>query len=169
MRLRKRLMAAVISLPLAFPMTAVAQPVAVANYRDWSVFTETVDGDTVCYAATAADDLAPKSVEHGEVHFYVSTWKSGAARAQPSLKAGQELRPDLAVTAQVGRQKWTMFSAGREAFALDSDDPALVAALKRGSELRIEAVTTQGDTRVTYHFSLAGSTDAIDKAAAICR
>ncbi len=169
MTLRTRLMAAFICLPIGLSAMAHAQPVAVAKYRDWSVFTETVNGDTVCYAATAADDLAPKGFEHGEVHFYVSTWKSGAARAQPSLKAGQDLRPDLAVTAQVGRQKWTMFSAGREAFALDTDDPALVAALKRGSELRVEAVTTRGDTRVTYHFSLAGSTDAIEKAAAICR
>ena len=81
---------------------------------------------------------------------------------------GYELRKDLAPSARVGRSSWTLFSAGKEAFARDEDDPAIVRSLKRGSELRIEAVSLR-DTQVAYHFSLAGSSSAIDRAAAACR
>ena len=54
------------------------------------------------------------------------------------------------------------------AFAQDNDDARLVRQLKRGSELRVEA-TSSRNTRVTYHFSLKGSSAAIDRAASTCR
>lgn len=153
---------------LAGAVSAVAQPEAAGRFKDWSVFTETVDGELICFASTPASDKAPKAADHGDVYFYVSTWKSGAARAQPSLKVGFELRADLAPVAKVGRSAWTLFPAGRAAFAMDEDDPAIVRALKSGTELRIEAVSAKG-TAVTYHFSLSGSSAAIDKAASLCR
>ena len=49
-----------------------------------------------------------------------------------------------------------------------TEDARLVRQLKRGSELRVEA-TSARNTRVTYHFSLAGSSAAIDRAASTCR
>ncbi|MEZ5946181.1 MAG: invasion associated locus B family protein [Hyphomonas sp.] len=153
--------------PLA-PQSATAEPVAVGRYKDWAVFTDTSGGETICYAATAATDKAPKAADHGEVWFYVTNWKSGRARNQPSLKVGFELREDLAPKLRVGRSSWSLFSSAREAFADDADDPRIVSALKKGSELRIEAVSKR-NTQVTYHFSLSGSAAAIDKAAAACR
>ena len=74
----------------------------------------------------------------------------------------------MCYAARIGRSDWTLFGVGREAFAQDSDDARLVRQLKRGSELRVEA-TSARNTRVTYHFSLAGSSAAIDRAAAVCR
>ncbi len=153
---------------LALPLAASADPVAVGRYKDWSVFTESVGGETVCYAATPATDKAPKSADHGDVWFYVTSWKSGRARGQPSLKVGYDLREDRAPRVSIGRSAWAMFSVGREAFADDGDDPKIVAGLKKGSELRVEAVSAR-NTEVAYHFSLSGSASAIDKAAAACR
>ena len=147
---------------------AVASPQAIARFKDWAVFTNEVGDDRICYAVTEATDKAPVGEDHGEVWFYVTSWRSGRAKGQPSLKVGYDLRPDLSPSARVGRTKWTLFSAGNEAFARDEDDTKLVRAIKRGSELRIEAVSS-ADTQVAYHFSLAGSTAAIDRAAAICR
>ncbi|MEL7129827.1 MAG: invasion associated locus B family protein [Pseudomonadota bacterium] len=147
---------------------AFANPTAIARFKDWTVFTSQVDGEQVCYAATEATDRAPAAADHGDVWFYVTSWKSGRARSQPSLKVGYELRADLPPSARIGRSGWTLFAAGNEAFAADEDDPQLVRALKRGAELRIEAVSKR-DTQVAYHFSLAGSSAAIDRASASCR
>lgn len=146
----------------------LAAPTAVGKYKDWTVFTETVDGEALCYAATQATDKAPRSADHGDVWFYVSSWRSGKARNQPSLKVGFELRGDLPGKARIGRGHWSLFGVGREAFTQDSDDPKLVRQLKRGRELRVEA-TSQRNTRVTYHFSLSGSSAAIDRASSACR
>lgn len=155
-------------LVLAVGMTAHASPSVVNQYKDWVVFTEDSGGEKLCYAATKATDMAPKSADHGDVWFYVSNWQSGKARNQPSLKVGYDLRGDLPGKAKIGRSNWSLFGVGREAFAQDGDDPALVRQLKRGRELRVEA-TSNRNTRVTYHFSLSGSSSAIDRAASVCR
>lgn len=161
-----RVLIAVVGLGLA--PAANAAPTALAKYKDWTVFTETVSGETLCYATTEATDKAPKSATHGDVFFYVSNWASGQARNQPSLKVGYDLREDLPGKARVGRGNWSLFGVGREAFTQDDDDARLVRALKSGSELRVET-TSRRNTRVTYHFSLAGSSAAIDRAASACR
>lgn len=156
----------VAAVSLAIP--ALADPIAIARFKDWTVFQDSVDGDTVCFAATEATDKAPKAATHGDVWFYVTSWKSGKARNQPSLKVGYDLRADLPAKARIGRSAWTLFTASQEAFADDDDDPKIVRGLKRGAELRVEAVSDR-NTAVAYHFSLKGSSAAIDKAAASCR
>jgi len=153
---------------LSSVFAAAADPSVVRQYSDWVVFTEDVGGERLCYAATQATDKAPKSADHGDVWFYVSNWRSGKARNQPSLKVGYELRGDLPGKARIGRADYSLFGIGREAFAQDTDDAGLVRQLKRGRELRVEATSVR-NTRVTYHFSLAGSSAAIDRAASICR
>lgn len=158
---------AILAAALVAPLASSA-PTAIGRYKDWTVFTQTVNGETLCYAATEATDKAPKSADHGDIWFFVSNWKSGKARSQPSLKVGYDLRADLPARASVGRSGWTMYGVGREAFAQNRDDAKLVDALKRGSELHVEAVSSR-NTKVSYHFSLSGSSAAIDKAASICR
>ena len=162
-RLSLLLIAALLAAPLAS-----AEPVAIGRYKNWSVFTDTAGGEKICYAATPATDKAPKTADHGEVWFYVTNWKSGRAHNQPSLKVGFPLREDMAPKAQIGRSSWNLFAVDREAFADDADDPRIVAGLKKGSELRVQAVSAR-NTQVAYHFSLSGSAAAIDKAAATCR
>ncbi len=169
-RTRRRTAAALTTfvLSLVSPTVAAASPDAVARYKDWQVFRDVVDGARVCYAATPATDKAPKAADHGEVWFYITSWQDGRSRNQPSLRVGFPLREDLPSTARVGRAAIPMFNVGQEAFADDEDDPRLVRAIERGFELRVEAVSAR-DTAVAYHFSLSGSADAIEKAAAICR
>lgn len=147
---------------------APAEPTALARFSDWQVFTNKVDGEKICYAATQADDKAPRSADHGDVWFYVTSWASGRARNQPSLRVGYDLRADLPSRARVGRSAWSLFNVGTEAFADDDDDPNLVRAIERGLELRVESVSERG-TAVAYHFSLKGSADAIARAERACR
>ncbi len=149
-------------------MVAAAQPKAAGRFRDWAVYTETRDGDTICFAATEASSKAPANARHGDVWLYVTSWKSGAARNQPSIKTGFDFKPDGALKTTIGRSSWSMFAAGREAFAEDSDDPRIVSALREGSSARFDGVSARG-TNVTYRFSLRGSADAIDKAADLCK
>ncbi|MEM7766207.1 MAG: hypothetical protein AAF253_01820 [Pseudomonadota bacterium] len=147
---------------------ATAAPQAVGQFKDWKVFVETRQGETLCFAATEATDKAPRTADHGDVWFYVTHSRSGRARNQPSLRVGYELREDLLSKARVGRSAWSLYNVGNEAFADDADDPRLVRAIERGSELRVEGVSSR-DTAVAYHFSLSGSANAIRKARESCR
>jgi invasion protein IalB len=155
-------------LAFAAAPSAAAQAKAIGRYKDWRVFTENIGKDLVCFAAVEPLDQAPKNVEHGEVNFYVATWKSGSASNQPSLKVGYTLRKDLAPEAIIGRERFKMYVSGPEAFVADDRERALIDALQKGSELRIEAASVK-DKRTAYHFSLKGSREAIDKARSLCR
>ena len=146
---------------------ASAEVKAVGRFKDWRVFTEGVGKDLVCFAAVDADDASPRTVDHGDVNFYVATFKGGN-RDQPSIKVGYKLRADISPQAIVGRDRFRMFASGSEAFIADQKDTAFLASVKKGSELRIEAASTD-NARTAYHFSLKGSTEAMTKARALCR
>lgn len=156
---------ALLSLPLALP--AHADRVAVGRFKDWVVFTDNTSGQAICYAATEATSKAPSKANHGSVWYYVTSWKSGVATAQPSIRVGYSFRENSSPKTKVGRSSWTLFTAGSEAFAEDSDDKAIVEALRKGSSLTFEGVSARG-TNVTYKFSLRGSADAIDKSIEAC-
>jgi hypothetical protein len=163
MTLRLALIAALLAAP-----AASAQSKAIGRYSDWRVYTEGEGRSLICFATVEASDKAPKSAEHGEVVFYVTAWKSGAASNQPSLRVGYTLRSDIAPAAIIGRERFPMYASGPEAFVKDNRDSSLVEALKKGSELRVEAASVK-DARTAYHFSLKGSREAIDKARALCK
>lgn len=150
-------------------IAAAAEPTAVATYRDWSVFVRDVKGDKICFAATEAKDKSPKSVQHGDVFVIVSTWKSGAAKNQPSLMTGYNLKDAPEPTIRIGSDKWEMYVSGNEAFIESSGEEArLIKAMRRGSDMRISAVSTRG-TATNYVFSLLGVSAALDRVATACK
>lgn len=159
---------AVVGLSVAAPALA-AEPQTVATFRDWSVFTREVGGDTICFAATEAKDKSPKSVNHGDIFFLVATWKSGAARNQPSLMTGYNLRDAPPPTLRIGSEKWEMYVSDNEGF-IESvrDEQSLVSAMRRGSDMRISAVSNRG-TATSYVISLLGVSAALDRASELCR
>ncbi len=149
---------------------AVAQqPEAKATFRDWSVFVRETDGEKICFAATEATDKSPKSVNHGDVFFLIATWKSGAAKEQPSLMTGYSLNTKPEPTLRIGSDKWEMYSSENEAFIeAASEEQRLIRAMRQGADMRISAVSSRG-TATSYVISLRGVSAALDRAKAECR
>lgn len=148
---------------------AAQQPEAKATYRDWSVFVRETDGDKICFAATEATDKSPKSVNHGDVFFLIATWKSGAAKEQPSLMTGYALNTKPEPTLRVGSDKWEMYSSENEAFIeAASEEQRLIRAMRQGADMRVSAVSQRG-TATSYVISLRGVSAALDRATAECR
>ena len=105
MKLSPALMTA---LALALAPVSAAQSKAIGRFNDWRVYTEGEGRSMICFATVEASDKAPKSTDHGEVVFYVTAWKSGAASNQPSLRVGYTLRSDIAPAAVVGRERFAV-------------------------------------------------------------
>lgn len=153
----------------AFSPAGAAEPTPIATFKDWSVFTRPVDGDTICFAAAAAKDKAPKSVNHGDVFFLIATWKSGAATNQPSLMTGYNFKDAPPPSLRIGSEKWDMYIDGNEAFIESAkDEQSLVSAMRRGAEMRASAVSARG-TATSYVFSLQGVSAALDRVREACR
>jgi invasion protein IalB len=145
------------------------QPEARATFKDWSVFVREAGGDKICFAATEAEDKSPKSVNHGDVFFLIATWKSGAAKEQPSLMTGYALNGKPEPTLRIGSDKWEMYASDNEAFIeASSEEGRLVRAMRQGADMRISAVSQRG-TATSYVISLRGVSAALDRATAECR
>jgi len=154
---------------LAAVPAAAQEPKPVAAFKDWSVFVREAGGDTICYAATDAKQMAPQTVTHGGVFFMVATWKSGAAREQPSLMVGYNLKDSPPPTLQIGARKWEMYVSENEAFIEAADaEASLIAAMKNGADMRVSATSARG-TATSYVISLNGVTAALARAAAACK
>ena len=165
----KKVVAGIILGFLSMTTAQAAEPKIVANYKDWSVYKLDLQGDVVCYAVTKPTDISPRSVNHGDVFFMVSSWKSGVAKSQPSFLAGYPLREAPEPLIRIGSDKWEMYTSEDEGFIhRASDEKRLVSSMKRGSDMRISAVSARG-TATSYNFSLLGVTDSLNRMERECR
>lgn len=138
-------------------------------FTDWSVYSKTDGGERICYALAKPKSKTPSSVNHGDIYFMVSNWKSGAAKEQPSLLTGYPIKTTIPPTARVGNSKTPMYAAQNEAFVESStDEKKLVRAMRKGSTMRVDAVSNRG-TKTSYEFSLRGITAALGKARTVCQ
>ena len=149
--------------------TATAAPERVATYRDWFVFVNDTNEGRVCYAVSDPEESSPRSARHGEVYMMVATWANGAAKEQPSFMAGYQLRDTPEPQLRIGADKWDLFTSANEGFVeAERDEERLVAAMRRGADMRLSAVSERG-TATEYTFSLLGISNALDRAARECQ
>lgn len=148
---------------------ALAEPQALASFKDWSVFVHETGTDRICFAAAEASDKSPKSVNHGDIFFLVATWKSGAAANQPSFRVGYNLQDAPAPTVRIGNEKWDLYVSENEAFVESAAaEQALVSAMRRGVDMKISATSSRG-TGTNYLVSLSGISAALDRAQQACK
>lgn len=153
---------------LAAPALA-SEPKLVAKYSDWSTYTRIDGGEKICYVLATPRSKRPGNVNHGDIYFMVSSWRSGQAAQQPSLLTGYPLHASQEPTVRIGNARQSMFSDQNEAFIESGDDERrLVRNMKAGSTMKISAMSKRG-TNVNYEFSLKGITAAMEKAQDSCR
>jgi invasion protein IalB len=145
------------------------EPVFQGTHTDWRVFTRGEGSAKICYALSQPGESLPANVEHGDVFFLVSTWADGSASEQPNFLAGYPLKPESPPRVRVGSDRYTMFVSDQEGFLEEAEDEdQLVRAMRRGSTMRVDAVSARG-TATVYEFSLSGVTAALDAAESLCR
>ena len=141
-------------------------PKFLGSFKAWQAFTTPVDGQTTCYALTDPEDSLPKNVTHGDVVFMVTNWPG--QRNVPSLITGYTFKEGSTVTAEIGSDKWELFTDKNSAWLRETtDEKALVTAMKRGATMRIKGLSTRG-TATEYKIPLSGVTAAINKINASC-
>ena len=145
-----------------------SEPEFQGAHRDWRVFTRGEGEAKVCYALSRPQEALPSNVDHGDLFFLVASWASGAADNQPSFLAGYPLRPDSPPRVRVGSDRFQMFVSEQEGFLEETgEESQLVRAMRRGSDMRVEATSNRG-TATAYTFSLLGVTAALEQVDDLC-
>jgi hypothetical protein len=163
--------AAAVSLACA-SASADTPPTLLGSFKDWSAFQASASGGRTCYALSQPRSSEPKKAKRDPIYFLISDWPSRRVKAEPEAVPGYEYKPDSVVTAKVGSESFDFFvknedGAGSAWVKEASDEPRLVDAMRRGSEMVVTGVSKRGTTTIDT-YSLNGLSSALDKIHAAC-
>lgn len=161
----KSILAAVLAVGMAVASVApsMAQtPERIGQFRDWNAISYQSGGGKVCYVVSVPITKQPANVNHGDNFFVVTQRRGQNVTFEPQMIAGYPLRENSNVTVTVDGNAFTFFAKDNSAWTENAaQDPTLVAAMKAGSRMVVQATSRRG-TNTTYEFSLSGVTAALN-------
>ncbi|NUB46688.1 hypothetical protein GEU84_020045 [Fertoebacter nigrum] len=149
----------------------------VATRTDWSVFTEPAGAAqaTECWGVSTPKETVntrdgqPVSVQRSDILLFVTFVPGAGANGQVSFTGGYPFAPGSTVNITIDSSSFELFTEGEWAWtANDSEDSALLTAMKRGSSAVLTARSARG-TQTRDTFSLQGFTAAMTDAEARCQ
>ncbi|MDO1582249.1 invasion associated locus B family protein [Rhizobium oryzicola] len=156
MSVKTSALAVLVTLSTAF--AAAAQPARVKQFDDWGVYSYGGGAAKRCYVLSVPTSALPESVNHGENYFLVAPEGSSM---MPQAIMGYDLKSDSTIKVEIGGDTFTLVPKDNAAWVRDpSREPALVDAMRGGSEMTLQA-TSQRGTATTYSYSLKGVTAAL--------
>ncbi|CDN50824.1 Hypothetical protein NGAL_HAMBI2427_03300 [Neorhizobium galegae bv. orientalis] len=148
---------------IAAPVLAQPIPSMVKKFDAWGLYSYKGDGGTTCYVLTTPTQMQPANVDHGDNFFLVAPKPSGSG-FYPQAIMGYDLKGGSQMTVTVDGRTFALEPKGNSGWTKqESADAALVAAMKSGSSMTLEAVSQRG-TQTSYTFSLSGVSAALTQA-----
>lgn len=154
---------------------AFAEPAdKIGTFKSWTTFSSGAGETRVCYAISSPTLSEPTKVKRDRVFFLINDWpgRNPKAKSEPEIVPGYEYKDGSKVTAEVGANKFEFFTknenkAGAAWIEQTSDETRLIEAMRHGAEAIVIGTSKRGtQTRDTY--SLAGLSEALDKAHEAC-
>jgi hypothetical protein len=149
-------------------MLALATPAAaqtatkIGQHNAWGTYSYDANGSKVCYVLTVPTEKTPATLDHGDIFFFVSQKPGQAGAYEPQFITAYDMQTNSKVTVSVGNQSYSMFTRGKSAWMEEpTAEPQLVAAMRSGSDMRVQAVSGRGN-QTSYTFSLRGITAALN-------
>lgn len=148
---------------MSFSVPAFAQSASkIGQHNAWGTYSYPSANGKVCYVLTVPTDKQPAAVDHGDMFFFVSQRPGQAVSFEPQFIAGYNMKDGSKVSVSIDAKKFTMFTKGKSAWVENAaEEPVLIAAMKGGSEMKVQAQSGRG-TKTSYVFSLKGISAALD-------
>jgi hypothetical protein len=151
---------------------AAEQPSKLGTFKNWSAYTSGAGAAKVCYALATPNMSEPVKLRRDAAYFLINDWPGRGAKAEPEIVPGYIYKDKSTVTAEVGPDKFEFFTqndggAGAAWLAQQADEIRLIDSMRRSAEIIVTGISKRGTmTHDTY--SLAGLSDALDKAHEAC-
>ena len=140
-------------------------PTRLDQFQAWGVYKYEQGGKTACFALSKPIAAEPKSVNHGDNWFFVYKRPDANVNLEPEVRAGYNLKSGSKVTVTVDANSFTFDPSDASAWMSNAaQEPAFVAAAKRGRNMVVNATSKRG-TNTKYTYSLMGMTKALNKVA----
>ena len=141
---------------------------SIGKFKDWESFVLSQEGNKICFAQSIPVIRAPKKLKREPSRLFVSFRPSENIKNEISVTNGYEFKLKAPVAAKSGKKTYDLFSKGKFAWVVDSNDEAkLIITMKKASRLMIIGNTNKGD-QTTDHYSMMGFTKAYNTAKKSC-
>ena len=141
---------------------------SVGKFKDWETFILYQEGNKICFAQSIPVVRAPKKIKRDPSRLFISFRSDENIKDEVSVTNGYDFKIKAPVTAKSGKKSYDLFSKGRFAWVVDSDDEKkLIITMKKASRLMIIGNTDKGD-QTTDHYSMMGFTKAYNTAKKSC-
>ncbi|MEX6507354.1 invasion associated locus B family protein [Jiella sp. M17.18] len=162
MNLKHVLTATAAILIISSAANAAQTPTRMNQFDAWGTYAYQGSSGKVCYILSTPTTMKPTNVDHGDIFFLVSQKPGQGVTYEPQAVMGYQLKPGSKVKVGVDGKNWTMFTKGDSAWMENAaEEPQLVAAMKAGKMLSLDAVSDRG-TNTSYTYSLSGVTAALN-------
>jgi hypothetical protein len=146
-----------------------AGPKFVATFRDWHLWQYDGSGGTVCFIHSEPTRQEGNYARRGQPALMVTRLPGELASEQVSVQPGYAYKQGSNVQLTVDNRTYSLFTKGEHAWAnTPEDDKALIAAMKRGSDLKVRGISTR-DTYSLDTYSLLGFTAAYQAMVDACK
>lgn len=151
---------------IALALLVIAAPVAARDglgvFGSWGAFRDAQPAR--CFAIARPIEARRR----GGGFVSVATWPGRGLPASVSLRFSRPRDPALPVTLTIGERRFALIGSATDAWATDAaSDRAIVAAMRGGRSMSVEAVAPRGHPFADV-YALAGAATAIDAAALGC-
>ena len=141
---------------------------SVGKFKDWESFVLSQDGNKTCFAQSIPVVRAPKKLKRDPSRLFVSFRPAENIENEVSVTNGYEFKLKTPVAAKSGKKNYDLFSKGRFAWVVDSEDESkLIVTMKKASRLMIIGMTEKDD-QTTDHYSMMGFTKSYNTAKKSC-
>ncbi|HEX2146517.1 MAG TPA: invasion associated locus B family protein [Pseudorhizobium sp.] len=156
--------ATAVALMLAAVGVASAQsPTRIQQFKAWGAYSYKAQNGTVCYVLSVPTAKEPSSVDHGDIFFIVSQRPGQNISYEPQAMMGYPLQSNSKVNVTIDGKTFVMFTKDKAAWVENAaEEPALVAAMKGGTEMTVKATSGRG-TNTSYSYSLSGISAALQQ------
>jgi invasion protein IalB len=165
----RRLTPAVLALWVPFAWAVADEtpaPALEGLYKDWSLYRLEENGNSTCYLASNLERSSDNVPRRRPAFVLITNRPAEGRKGIVSISPGYTYAEGDEVLMTVGRKQFHLVAARGSAWAEDSEDPQIVAAIRGGSTLIVTGRMKDGPT-TTDVFSLNGfgpALTALDRA-----
>jgi hypothetical protein len=142
-------------------------PQPIGSFGDWQALTFQEEGQSGCYVIAEPARKEGNYTSRGDVYALVTHRPTDAKLNVFTIIAGYTYQPGSEVIAEIGGERFSLFTQEGMAWAADADDAKIVDALKRGAGMVVRGVSSRG-TETTDTYSLTGFTKAYNAIGRAC-
>jgi len=151
---------AMAAVPVEQPDPAAAEPSLQGAYGDWSLYNFQENGGPVCYLASRILKSSDSVPGRQASYILITNRPAEGKKGVVSIVAGYSYQDSSTVTVAIGRKQFHLFTDHDTAWAEDSNDPQIVAAIRGGSTVNVNGRAKDGPV-ITDNFSLKGIGQAL--------